>query len=267
MMSINLGPFSLPLEPLLLFGSALIGILVASILSRKHQGSVTDPLLMMLLFGLVIGRIVFVIKFADQYDSVWQMLDFRDRGVDWISGTIAMVLFLLWQIKRLPQHRMVMLGGAVSILLFFSVSSLVLNLGRDQVVMPEIAVEQLNGEAISLPQLAENNVTVVNLWASWCPPCQREMPAFEKSEQQYPDIRFVMLNQQESVEKVEMFLSENNLKFEHVLLDRSGKFAEAFNAYGLPVTLFFDQQGKLVESHMGEVSAARLTATLKSIAE
>lgn len=267
MMSINLGPFSLPLEPLLLFGSALIGILVASILSRKNQGSVTDPLLMMLLFGLVIGRIVFVIKFADQYDSVWQMLDFRDRGVDWISETIAMVLFLLLQIKRLSQQRMALFGGAVSILLFFSASSLLLNLGGDQVVMPEIAVEQLNGEAISLNQLTENNVTVVNLWASWCPPCQREMPAFQKLQQQYPDIRFVMLNQQESLEKVEAFLAENDLKFEHVLLDKTGKVADAFNAYGLPVTLFFDQQGMLMESHMGEVSAARLTATLKKITE
>ncbi len=108
---------------------------------------------------------------------------------------------------------------------------------------------------------------VVNLWASWCPPCQREMPAFQKLQQQYPDIRFVMLNQQESLEKVEAFLAENDLKFEHVLLDKTGKVADAFNAYGLPVTLFFDPQGMLMESHMGEVSAARLTATLKKITE
>ncbi|WP_084002844.1 prolipoprotein diacylglyceryl transferase family protein [Methylophaga muralis] len=111
-MSINIGPFAIPLEPLLLFSSGLVGILVASFLARKNEGSVTDPLLMMLLFGLVIGRIVFVIKFADHYESFWQMLDFRDRGVDWFSGMIAMVLFLLWQIKRLPQQRIALFGGA-----------------------------------------------------------------------------------------------------------------------------------------------------------
>lgn len=267
MMSINLGPFALPLEPLLLFGSALLGIVVASILARKKAGSVTDPLLMMLLFGLVIGRIVFVIKFADQYDSFWQMLDFRDRGVDWVSGVIAMVLFLLWQIKRLPQQRIALFGGALSILLFFSATSLLMNAGREQVTIPDIALEQLNGEQVSLVQLAENNITVVNLWASWCPPCQREMPAFEKSQQQYPEIRFVMLNQQESAETIESFLADNKLTFEHVLLDKTGKAADAFDAYGLPVTLYFDQQGTLVESHVGEVSAASLGATLKRLSK
>ncbi len=240
---------------------------MASVLARKKAGSVTDPLLMMLLFGLVIGRIVFVIKFADQYDSFWQMLDFRDRGVDWVSGTIAMALFLLWQIKRLPQQRVALFGGALSILLFFSLTSLLMNAGREQVSIPDIALEQLDGEQISLVQVAENNITVVNLWASWCPPCQREMPAFEKSAQQYPDIRFVMINQQESAVKVNDFLAENKLTFEHVLLDKTGKVADKFDAYGLPVTLYFDQQGSLVESHMGEVSAASLSATLERLSQ
>lgn len=264
-MSINLGSFALPLEPLLLFGSALLGILVASILARKKAGSVTYPLLMMLLFGLVIGRIVFVIRFADHYESFWQMLDFRDRGVDWVSGMIAMALFLLWQIKRLPQQRIALFGGALSILLFFSVASLLLDMGREQVLMPDIVVEQLNGEQLTLVQLAESKITVVNLWASWCPPCQREMPAFEMSQQQYPDIRFVMLNQQESAETVENFLADNELAFHHVLLDKTGKVADSFGAYGLPVTLYFDQQGILVETHMGEVSAASLNATLNRL--
>lgn len=264
-MSISLGPFALPLEPLLLFGSGLFGILVASVLSTKRAGSVTDPLLMMLLFGLVIGRIVFVIRFADQYDSVWQMLDFRDRGVDWVSGMIAMASFLLWQIKRLPEQRIALSGGALSILLFFSVASVLLNTGPGQHTIPDTALTQLDGEKISLNQLAENHITVVNLWASWCPPCQREMPAFAKSQQQHPDIRFVMLNQQESAETVKDFLADNNLTFEHVLLDKTGDVAEIFDAYGLPVTLFFDGQGNLVESHMGEVSAASLSATLKQL--
>ncbi|MDO8827528.1 TlpA disulfide reductase family protein [Methylophaga sp.] len=265
MMSINIGPFAIPLEPLLLFGSGLFGILVASFLARKKEGSVTDPLLMMLLFGLVIGRIVFVIRFADQYDSFWRMLDFRDRGVDWVSGMIAMVLFLLWQIKRLPQQRIALFGGALSILLFFSVTSFMLNAGREPTLIPDVSLERLDGEQVSLNQFAGENVTVVNLWASWCPPCQREMPAFEKSQQQYADIRFVMLNQQESAETIEQFLTDNKLTFDHVLLDKTGKVADIFNAYGLPVTLFFDQQGMLVESHMGEVSAASLSATLQRL--
>jgi thiol-disulfide isomerase/thioredoxin len=93
------------------------------------------------------------------------------------------------------------------------------------------------------------------------------MPAFEKSAQQYPDIRFVMLNQQESAVKVNDFLAENKLTFEHVLLDKTGKVADKFDAYGLPVTLYFDQQGSLVESHMGEVSAASLSATLERLSQ
>ena len=93
------------------------------------------------------------------------------------------------------------------------------------------------------------------------------MPAFEKSAQQYPDIRFVMLNQQETIETVENFLADNKLEFEHVLLDKTGKVADKFDAYGLPVTLYFDQQGTLIDSHMGEVSAASLSATLERLSK
>lgn len=267
MMSINLGPIALPVEPMLLLGSVLIGALVATVLARKNEGSVTDPLLTVLFFGLIVGRIVFVIRFADQYDSFWQMLDFRDRGVDLIGSLIAMGLMLLWQMRRLPHQHLALLGGAVAMMFIFSSASLWLNAEHKQVVLPDILIEQLSGEEVSLALLANNQVTVVNLWASWCPPCQREMPAFYKAEQDYPEINFIMLNQQESAHVIKHFLARMALDFNHVMLDYTGQIADAFNAYGLPVTLFFNQQGKLINSHMGEMSAASLSATINRIAQ
>lgn len=107
--------------------------------------------------------------------------------------------------------------------------------------------------------------TVVNLWASWCPPCHREMPVLQQAQQQHPNIHFVMLNQGEDIDTVRTYLSKNQFNFQHVLLDSRGEMPQAINSFGLPTTLFFNAQGQLVERHQGELSQAMLQQYLKKI--
>ncbi|WP_459655422.1 TlpA family protein disulfide reductase, partial [Achromobacter xylosoxidans] len=61
--------------------------------------------------------------------------------------------------------------------------------------------------------------TVVNLWASWCPPCRREMPAFEQAQAANPDIHFVFLNQGEAASTVRQYLDEHAPSLANALLD------------------------------------------------
>ena len=119
---------------------------------------------------------------------------------------------------------------------------------------------------LSLPHLEGYSVAfndfetplVVNLWATWCGPCRRELPMMHDMAAQNPDITFVFVSQGESTAKVNKYLLDNKLELSHVLLDKKGVLAHRFQSRGLPTTLFFDTSGNLVEAHLGELSSVQL---------
>ncbi|WP_019675279.1 TlpA family protein disulfide reductase [Arsukibacterium perlucidum] len=265
MTAVTVGPLALPLSPLLLLISVLIGLLVAALVARKYKVSVTDPLLTILLGSLLFGRLVFVARFADSYDSIWQMLDIRDRGFDSGATLLAAVLILMWLLWRRRHQRQALLAGVLTVTMLFGAFSSVIYVGQQKAALPAISFQQLNGDSVNLAELGAGRLTVVNLWATWCPPCRREMPVLQQAEQQYSDVRFVLLNQREHPEIVQQYLQQTGLQFNHLLLDRQGEVATQLGAHGLPVTLYFDADGRLLKSHMGELSAASLAQSLQQM--
>ncbi|HAW92195.1 MULTISPECIES: TlpA family protein disulfide reductase [unclassified Arsukibacterium] len=261
--SVNLGPLALPLPPLLLLISVLLGLLVAALVGRKYKVSVTDPLLTIFLGSFLLGRLAFVARFADSYDTVWQMLDIRDRGFDVAATLVGAVTILLWLLWHRRQQRQALLAGVLTVTMLFGAFSSVIYVGRQQAVLPELTLQQLNGDSVNLADLGRGQLTVVNLWASWCPPCRREMPVLQQAEQLYSEVRFVLLNQREHPQTVQQYLNQAGLTFNHLLLDRQGQFASQLGAHGLPVTLYFGADGQLLHSHMGELSAASLAHSLQ----
>lgn len=264
MIAINLGPLALPVPPLLLLFSVVVGLVVASLVAKRQQSPVTDQLLTVLLVSLLFGRIVFVLRFMPSYDSFWQMLDIRDRGFDFSATILAAMIMLMLQIKRYPKQRKALLSGALSTVALFAVLITVVTAGRQQAQLPDIVLSQLDGSSVNLQQ-SKGQLTIVNLWATWCPPCRREMPVLAKAEQNNPDINFLLINQREPADTVKQFLAQMSLQFSQVLLDTTGQVPQQFGAFGLPVTLYFDSQGQLVDSHMGEVSDASLAAAISKL--
>ncbi|WP_205171045.1 TlpA disulfide reductase family protein, partial [Burkholderia sp. LMG 13014] len=120
-----------------------------------------------------------------------------------------------------------------------------------------LQLEALDATPVPVQRFAGKPV-VVNLWATWCPPCQREMPILAQAQQDHPGMTVLMVNQGEDAQAVRAFLEQKGLRFDHVLLDRTLHAMKAYGSRGLPTTLFFDAKGNLVESHMGEITAARL---------
>lgn len=263
--AVAVGPLALPLTPILLLISVLTGLLVAALVGRKYNVSVTDPLLTIFLGSLLFGRLVFIARFADSYDSLWQMLDIRDRGFDLIAALLAAALILVWLLWRSKQQRQALLAGVLTVTMLFGAFSLVIYVGRQQAVLPAFSFQQLNGDSVNLAELGQGQLTVVNLWATWCPPCRREMPVLQRAEQQYPDVRFVLLNQREHPQVIQQYLQQSGLRFNHLLLDQQGQLATQLGAHGLPVTLYFSADGQLLKSHMGELSAASLAQSLQQL--
>ena len=95
---------------------------------------------------------------------------------------------------------------------------------------------------------------LVNFWATWCPPCRREMPSMERLSLRLKDLPFVILaiNQQESPEDVFVFTGQLDPSPTFpILFDPNSKVANAWGVQGLPASFIVDQKGRVVYRAMG----------------
>jgi peroxiredoxin len=117
---------------------------------------------------------------------------------------------------------------------------------RDRVVEESgFTLAGLDGKTYNLDAL-RGKVVLLNFWATWCPPCRREMPDMEKLYQRYsPKGLVVLAISDEKRETVEDFLQKQNYTFP-VLLDPDRKVNTAFGIEGIPQSFLFDRGGKLV---------------------
>ena len=111
----------------------------------------------------------------------------------------------------------------------------------------EFRLTDLEGKTHSLSQY-RGKVVLVNFWATWCKPCTTEMPAMQASFDKLRDKGFVVLaiNELEDDAKVRDHIKQYGHTFP-VLMDRDNKVANQFGVFGLPVSVFIDQQGRVQE--------------------
>lgn len=112
----------------------------------------------------------------------------------------------------------------------------------------------LSGENYSLEQ-QRGRVLLINFWATWCPPCVREMPALDRLDRAFSAAPFevIAISAGEDAEAVEAFRSRFGESLQlQFLLDPSGRTFREFELRGLPMSYLFDHQGQLVEVVTGE---------------
>jgi peroxiredoxin len=103
----------------------------------------------------------------------------------------------------------------------------------------------LDGKTYSLASL-RGKVVLLNFWATWCPPCRKEMPDMEALYHRFEKKGLVILAvSEEDRETVAGFLGKQNYSFP-ILLDPDRKANDAFGVDGIPKSFIFDRQGKLV---------------------
>lgn len=264
--SLQIGPLALPAPLLLAFGAVALGIFIGQRAARKAAIDVEPLLFRLLLVAAVVARLAFVWQYKDAYlESPLDILDIRDGGWDAQAGVIAAWLTMLVLILRRPVLRTPLLAGVGAASAVWLAGSIgLLSIAREETRLPAIALPTFNGATTSLTSF-EGKPTVLNLWATWCPPCQREMPVLQRAQAEHPELHFVFLNQGESAEKVQHFLSSRKLALRNVLLDPKGQAGAQFSQSALPATLFFDAQGRLVDQRIGELSHATLAQRLAAL--
>jgi peroxiredoxin len=109
----------------------------------------------------------------------------------------------------------------------------------------DFTLTDLDGTPHRLKNL-RGKVVLVNFWATWCPPCRKEMPDLEELSHRFKDQGLVVLSvSDEDVGKVKPFIANGHFSYP-VLLDPGGKIAERFHVHGIPKTFVYDRDGKLV---------------------
>lgn len=264
--SLQIGPLVVPYTLMLIAAAVFFGNIIAKRVDKGTEKTIENHFFKILIVAALAARIAFVIQYRSAYLShPLDILDIRDGGWNALAGVIAAwayaLLLLMWKPYLRKPLLLVMSGSS---LVWIAGTIALAMLTKDQFPIPDLKLHSVNGDEVYLAKF-NGKPTVINLWATWCPPCRREMPVFEKAQQQNPDINFVFINQGESQLQVEQFLTSNHLMMRNVLMDASGAAGKKFEVKGMPSTYFFDANGKLVDSRLGEVSHATLLEKLQKI--
>jgi len=111
--------------------------------------------------------------------------------------------------------------------------------------LPDIHFENAQGEAMSLAEL-RGKIVLLNIWATWCAPCRREMPTLERLQAELggPDFEVVALSSDRNgLSVVKEFYEELGLRELGMYVDTSGKAPRELSALGVPMTLLIDREG------------------------
>ncbi|CAL62658.2 Putative thiol:disulfide interchange protein [Herminiimonas arsenicoxydans] len=264
--SLQIGPLAVPYSLILIAAAVFFGNLIARRVDKGAEKTIENHFFWILMVAVLSARVAFVIQYKTAYLSIpLDIIDIRDGGWNAQAGVIAAWAYALLLMKGKACLRkpllLVMFGSS---LVWIGGTIALAALTKDPSPIPDLKLQSMNGDEVYLARF-DGKPTVINLWATWCPPCQREMPVFAKAQQQNPGIHFVFINQGESRLLVEQFLTKNKLTMQNVLIDASGAAGKAFEVKGMPSTYFFDANGKLLDSRLGEVSDASLMEKLQKI--
>jgi len=262
MLTVNLGPLSIPLALFLTLAALLVAAAVGRLTGRAGKTGIGHVLADMLLAGLVTARIAYVITWFDSYRGTpLAMLDLRDGGfTPWAGTAAALLVAMLHGWRSAALRRPLAWGLAAGALLWGGVFGAVALMQNTS--LPKSPLTTLAGEPVDLSRLAGGKPLVINLWATWCPPCRREMPLLAAAQKQEPGLRFVFANQGENAVTVQGYLRAAGLALDNVVLDAGARIGPEVGSGGLPTTLFYNADGRLVDTHVGQLTTGSLADKL-----
>ena len=142
---------------------------------------------------------------------------------------------------------------------------LLFGLTRDPNVVPSALVDHPMPEFTQpslYPELGEystddflGSILLVNIWGSWCPPCHVEHPFFLEISENEPDITFVGISYDYSMQEDRLFLEDKGNPFDHNVVDLDGSLRIDLGVTGAPETFLVDQNGMILYRHIGAVDS------------
>lgn len=262
MNAISLGPLVLAADRFAVILGMFTFLVVTGILARKIDDRINNWSWIALLLGLVAARLGHVVFHLDSFVAQpWRIVAFWQGGFAPIVG-LATAGLTLFYLKGCRLRLWALLSIAMALVVWNTTTHLVG--GTRAVPLPQLQFASLEGQPFSVGA-ATGKPMVINLWATWCPPCRREMPMMADVARTTSDTTFVFANQGEAREQIADYLDSNDIQLSNVLLDSFGDLRRHYGAPGLPATLFIGADGILRHAHLGEISRETLQERIKAL--
>lgn len=125
---------------------------------------------------------------------------------------------------------------------------------------PVFALRDDRGSSVSL-EAYRQRIVVMNLWASWCPPCREEMPDLQRLAERYRarGIAVVGVNEGESVERARAFAASLQIRFP-IWIDSTERYGRVYGALGLPTTVILNRRGVVIRGFDGPLTFDQMEA-------
>jgi peroxiredoxin len=130
---------------------------------------------------------------------------------------------------------------------------------------PVFTLSDATGATASLAQY-RGKVVILNLWATWCPPCRAEMPELQRFADAYDSrgIAVIGVNQGESAARARAFAQSLQIRFP-IWLDDRQQYGRVFTALGLPTTVVIGRDGVVVHGFDGALTFAQMRAAVAGL--
>ena len=254
---VTLGPVVLAGDRALVVVSLLVGLIVAEVVSRR-SGRDAEWAWSAVIVGLLAARLGFVVVNADVFLARPLEIVFFWQGgfLAWL-GVMVGAGWAGWTLRRQGGDVRPLVAPSVAALLAAVVALAVLPVAPDRPSLATVSVPLVSmaGEPVVMADWW-GTPTVVNLWATWCGPCRRELPMLIDEVSGREDVRLVLASQAEAASTVQAYMQEQGLPLDDVVLDGGGGLQRVAQAVGLPTTLFVDAEGNVVQVAFGELGRA-----------
>lgn len=264
----NLGPLAFSVGVIALLFGLVAGQAAAGFLRKRGLADAGTALYWALGTGLLLSRVAYVAGWHQQYFAhPWSIFNLRDGGFEPVTGVVGVLLAALVIGVRRRELRKPLATGVLVGLAAWGMALLTTNQLREATrqPLPEVTLRDLGGHEVTLASL-HGKPLVINLWATWCGPCRRELPMLVQAQRELPQYRFVFADQGEDAATVTAYLQRAQLAPRDVLIDAHSTISSHFAVNGYPTTLFADEHGIVRDQHMGELSRATLADRLRRIA-
>ncbi|RGE46949.1 redoxin [Comamonas testosteroni] len=268
--SVLIGPLALPTMALAVF----LALFLSQWWARRQQLRSGQPvealLLRATLLGLLAARLTYVGWWWREYleplpAGLLQIIDIRDGGFNLWAGLLAALGWALWRSRgQTLLRRGTLQALAAGALILIAAHALRTWTEPQKQPLPALSLVNASAQTVDLRSY-QGQPLVINLWATWCPHCRREMPVLAQAQKEHPGVRFVWINQGEDAQAVLRYLQTMQLPPDQVLLDPQQQASQHWRQRGLPSTYFYDGQGRLRSTRMGELSRASLAEHLAGI--